>query len=376
MNEHSKNTAGIFAKMIGQAFAFEALGHDVRLIYMSLNNITLSTMQPNGTLQLVRQFGPVAKEGERDKFWQLANEFVNAESWQVDILYARYDMMFEGRSFLDFLSDCKGKQIKVVVEFPTYPYALEIKDKADREIDANYVKDIGKYTDIIFSTSHQKYILNIKNVFFNNKIHIDPLRLSQVNGPLILESKQVNIFVVANFMFWHGMDRLLKGLASYVKADNNYNVVCHFVGGGEEVSALQLLTKQFAIEDNVIFHGFKSPDELSPFFDSATLCVGSLGLHRINIFESSVLKVREYLAHGLPIVIANRDEDLVGLEWAFSVPQNEEPVDIAALVNFAQQCDESVSIRHDIRQFAKQNLTWDSFAYCVISEVENVSSST
>ena len=107
MNEHSKNTAGIFAKMIGQAIAFEALGHDVRLIYMSLNNIILSTMQPNGTLRLVRQFGPVAKEGERDKFWQLANEFVNAESWQVDILYARYDMMFEGRSFLDFLSDCK-----------------------------------------------------------------------------------------------------------------------------------------------------------------------------------------------------------------------------------------------------------------------------
>ncbi|GAC34388.1 hypothetical protein [Paraglaciecola polaris] len=46
MNERSKNTEGIFAKIIRQAIVFEALGHDARLIYMSLINITLSTLQP------------------------------------------------------------------------------------------------------------------------------------------------------------------------------------------------------------------------------------------------------------------------------------------------------------------------------------------
>jgi uncharacterized protein (UPF0276 family) len=55
---------------------------------------------------------------------------------------------------------------------------------------------------------------------------------------------------------------------------------------------------------------------------------GSLGLHRINVNRISVLKIREALAYGLPIVLANADTDLehVELDMILKIPNTEENV--------------------------------------------------
>jgi uncharacterized protein (UPF0276 family) len=58
------------------------------------------------------------------------------------------------------------------------------------------------------------------------------------------------------------------------------------------------------------------------------VALGTLALHRNQMQEASVLKVREALAFGIPVVIAFRDTDLhdVKLDTILRIPNTEENV--------------------------------------------------
>ncbi len=52
--------------------------------------------------------------------------------------------------------------------------------------------------------------------------------------------------------------------------------------------------------------------------------IGPLAMHRAGVNEGSPLKVREYLAHGLPVIIAHEDTDLSDDDWFVLRLPNEE----------------------------------------------------
>ena len=58
------------------------------------------------------------------------------------------------------------------------------------------------------------------------------------------------------------------------------------------------------------------------------IAFGTLALHRKQMNEACPLKVREYLAFGLPVVIGYGDTDLTGIEpwWLLRVPNAEDNV--------------------------------------------------
>lgn len=363
MNQHSKNTAGIFSKMLGQGAAFAELGHEVRAIYMSLNQMTLARIDQQATLHVIEQIGPVAKQGERDRFWQLATQLQDCQSWRADMLYARYDMMFTSRAFLDFLARCKEVGSKVIVEFPTYPYALEIEDVCDREADQQYVQGISEYADLICSTCPDPKVLGVNNLFFNNKVFVNSQRLSQTSSPLISQDGHINLLMVANFKFWHACDRLLHGLRHYLDLPQAHKSIhLDLVGGGDELVRLKALCADLSLSEHVNFAGFVAESDLHAYFDKASIGIASLGLHRIGILQSSVLKVREYISQGLPIVMANEDSDLLDFPWCLQIPQDESAVDLEKVIEFAHHCDQQQGIRHNVREYARQHLSWKSFA--------------
>jgi hypothetical protein len=51
-----------------------------------------------------------------------------------------------------------------------------------------------------------------------------------------------------------------------------------------------------------------------PLLARADVAIGSLGLYRAKLQEASTLKVREYLARGIPTILGYRDTDFP--EWA------------------------------------------------------------
>ncbi len=94
---------------------------------------------------------------------------------------------------------------------------------------------------------------------------------------------------------WHGIDKIAT-LASLLPEWR-----FHLVG----VSAKDLP----GAPSNLILHGPLPFPEYLSILEKGHIALGTLALHRKSMNEASPLKVREYLALGLPVVIGYRDTD-------------------------------------------------------------------
>ena len=150
---------------------------------------------------------------------------------------------------------------------------------------------------------------------------------------------------------WHGVDRLLRGLQDY---RGPASVRLHLVGNF--TSCARQLVRRGRLEDQVIFHPPMSGSQLAPLLAQAHLGIGSLGMHRIPLRQGAVLKVKEYLALGLPFVIAHEEVDLVNRpEFApffYQAPADESPICIQKLLSFAEAVHSIAGYRQKIRDFA------------------------
>lgn len=79
---------------------------------------------------------------------------------------------------------------------------------------------------------------------------------------------------------------------------------------------------------NMTAHGVLPRGEYEPLLAACDLAIGTLALHRKHMTEACPLKVREYLAYGLPVVIAYDDTDFLDDERWFllRLPNTEDNV--------------------------------------------------
>ena len=123
---------------------------------------------------------------------------------------------------------------------------------------------------------------------------------------------------------WHGVDRLLE-IACRLP-----HVHFDLVGVGPIDSA----------PANVTCHGVKAPGEYDELLVGAYAGVGPLALERAGLRDASPLKVRDYLLHGLPVVIAHRDPDLSGrgLPYVLELPpERDAGADAASIEMFLER---------------------------------------
>lgn len=107
------------------------------------------------------------------------------------------------------------------------------------------------------------------------------------------------VFLAGSLNDWHGLDKLL-WLAEQMP-DADFDIV------GPEPADLNA-----TLPANATAHGLLAPGEYRPILANSDIALGTLALHRKNMSEASPLKVRSYLLHGLPVVIAYDDTDFLG----------------------------------------------------------------
>ena len=114
-------------------------------------------------------------------------------------------------------------------------------------------------------------------------------------------------------MAWHGVDKLINF------ARTNSDLVVNIVGYSKKDIEID-------IPANVRLHGFLSKDKVREILLNTDVACGSLAIHRNDMEEASVLKIREALAYGIPVLIAYRDTDLhqVDLETILHIPNTED----------------------------------------------------
>ncbi len=148
-------------------------------------------------------------------------------------------------------------------------------------------------------------------IVISNGINMDEVEML----PPTQNKTPVITMVASPGMKWHAVDKLV-GLAKRCP-----DLTINIIGYSRNDIAEDL-------PENLHAHGFLGKDQIREIMLNTDVACGSLGLHRINVNRISVLKIREALAYGLPIILANADTDLehVELDMILKIPNTEENV--------------------------------------------------
>jgi glycosyltransferase involved in cell wall biosynthesis len=285
--------------------------------------------------------------------WKPKNDYTG-----IDFLYIRIETI--DRFFIKFLKSVhrQNNKIVIVAEIPTYPYDKEIRTWRNWHVlikNRHNRKKMHKYIDRIVTFSYDDIIFGIKTIKTINGIDTKSV-------PIISEKKQgdsINLISVSNMAFWHGLDRLIIGMADYYIKGGNRIINLDIAGQGEEYDNYRNLIKEKKLEQNITMHGFKDKEDLDTIFFRADIAISSLGDHRKGLHMLSALKTREYLARGLPMIASAKIDVLPeDYKYCLYVPENDNPVDINKIINFYDELytqNDRKEIIRKIRNFAVEH---------------------
>ncbi len=287
----------------------------------------------------------------------------------VDVLYLRYMPTFAGA--LRTVKQLKAQGGKLVLEYPTYPKEAENNRFFLR-------RQVFRYTDHILSKIHPMVDLyTLIGQPCDGTLDGRPA-MNIVNGVNVAaltphtpnpQDNTVRLLALASMSGWHGYDRILYSLAAY---HGETPVHIDFVGGDGDGSLAkwQALVQELGVDNRVTFHGPLYGKALDDRVAACDVGVGSLGMYRYGITQGMTLKLREYLARGLPFISAVDDPALPeDPAFALRVPNDDTSIDMQAVVTFAQHAKQAPDAAARMRAYAQQNLSWEGVLRGVLERV-------
>ncbi len=223
--------------------------------------------------------------------------------------------------------------VYIIMEIPTFPFHSEYYG-ISRLMNLKSIgceKKLKEVIDIIVTFSSDDFIWGIKTIKTSNCIcYNEILPRSENYKP---RENELRLTCVANFTYWHGLDRLINGINNY---NGKYKIRLNVVGGGREINNLKKLSRN---SKSIIFHGPKIGQELDDIFNETDIAVDALGRHRSGVFYNSSLKGKEYCARGIPSISAVKTEldYLDDYHYYLKIPADESNVDIKEIISFFEK---------------------------------------
>lgn len=300
---------------------------------------------------------------------------------EIDIVYVRNTLA--GLLFHRFIFKYSFHRKIFILEMPTpvFNFINEIKTT-----ESNYVKrmiklllvrsiypKVFKYFDLVveYAPENHKYSNGYEDkiIYIQNGIDMSKVPLNNYGYQ---EKQTLDLIGVANINYWHGYDRIIKGLAAYYNDNPSKEVNFHIVGNGPELSNLKQIANDLEIDTHIIFHGIKIGSELDEIFDKCDIGVGSIGNHRKGLYEDSALKNREYCARGIPFIIASEDYDFnENFKYVHRITKDDKVVDIKKIVKFYESI-QYANYKSEMRDYAESNLTWEVKMKKVVCKVTKI----
>ena len=356
-------------KFDGQLAAARALGWDAYCIGWDAHGMAL--LGQNGAIPLCRNVMARWKGYDHTKIFidLMAAVRKAMRHIHVDVLYLRYMPTFPGA--LRTVRQLKAQGGRLVLEYPTYPPEAEnnrfflrrqvfhLSDKVLAKIHPL----VDLYTLIgepCGGTLRGRPAMNIVNGVNVNAF--------PVHTPNVQDSS-VRLLALASMSGWHGYDRLLRSLAVY---NGETPVAIEFAGGDGDgsLATWKALAQLLGLTDRVTFHGPLYGETLNTLVARCDVGVGSLGMYRYGLAQGMTLKLREYLARGLPFISAVDDPALpADADFALRVPNDDTPIDMNAIVAFAQKAKSDAELSARMRAYAQASLSWEGVLRGVLERV-------
>ncbi len=346
---------GVLIKIHSQVQAWVKLGNNVCVLLilpansMPIENTPLREIHRKGLIKAIYlkknmsfSFELLRYKIGLSKIFNKALKLINLEN--PNIIYARASI------FQPFYKKL-GHFYKLILEVNT-DFKSEIKLQAYQSpkflLRYLYFKIFGseilKNVDGICSVTFEidQSIKSTKSVVVPNSIDVnlysDVIKFKKKN-----KKKEKSIFFIGSpNMPWHGVD-ILEKLAIKLP-----EITFHVVG----ISISNPSTKP----KNMIYHGFLKKEEYLPILINSTAAIGTLALHRKKMNEACPLKVREYVACRIPVIVPYLETTfkINGYpSWALVLENNEKKILAAAdkISTFINQCDQLILNESDVNKF-------------------------
>ena len=325
--------SGISKKILSQIEALKENGVDTRLCSLEIapDGKKYRRLGEENICEL--GYGLKAKIRKRTDYSDIVS---SALEDGYDAVFIRYDINADPFT-VKMVRELHKNGIKTIVEIPTYPYDGEFRGQGlamnmQLLIDRLYRKKFFSFCDAIVLYNGPDELYGRPVIHISNGVDFNAVPLSH---PGSCASSSLRLLSVANIHLWHGLDRLIRGMAE------NRDVECelHIVGDGlpEIIRHYRTLADEAGIGERVKILGPMYGEALDREFEWADMAVGSLGRHRSGITKIKTLKNREYAARGLCFFYSEQDEDFDSAEYVFKVPSDESAIDIKALQEFLSE---------------------------------------
>ena len=243
---------------------------------------------------------------------------------EADVYYIRFSA--GDFYFIRFLKQLRKNNptAKIVMELSDYPttcymtisllykivyFPLIIKDLIARKYYRKYINRIATLEPI-------KKIYGIKTLSFRNGIDVESVKMKKA-----CHSKKIKIIAVAAMFNFHGYERLIEGIRQYRDSGGSRSIELHLIGGreapGNELLRYIELCNRYRLNDRIFFYGEKKGKELDDLYDSCNVAAASFGMYKLGYQVAGSLKVREYLAKGLPIITGCKLDVCEGRDFSY-----------------------------------------------------------
>jgi len=280
--------SGVFHKIAGQAEEWRARGHLVRVF--------LLTRDDAAQWQSVLGDAVVC---QYDRGWSrmtaMARLVRAMRKFGPRIVYMRRDLFYPQMVFFP-------AQAILVVEVnddDLFEYAL---GRRIRALYNAWTRDImlRRARGLVFVTSELSLRPSFRDYPGRHCVVTNGIRLkSYPTLPAPAGEHPRLVFIGTAGQPWNGIDKLVS-LAT-LHGDWRFDII----GTHDETQSSP---------SNIIWHGPLERTEALAVLARADVGIGTLALHRKALDEACALKVREYLAVGLPVLYASRDADADGLD--------------------------------------------------------------
>jgi len=303
--------SGVYKKILTQIDAWQELGNVARLFVVTKNKDVSSALNEIKKDNIeIFNYGKKVKGkyfDERILIFSQAGKHVI--EWKPDIVYTRQDLYYPPLKRL-------YEVCRVVIEVNTNDNnEIWIENKIKwfyNKLTRNILfKRAAGLVFVSKEISNSPSYIKFKkpSIVISNSIDLSKFKSAPEKNP----SDDIRfVFIGNNNCPWHGVDKII--FLAKKKKDWNFELIGVFPNDSKP--------------SNVNYHGQKSRDAYESLIYRADVGIGTLALHRIKMNETSSLKIREYLAYGLPVIIGCKDTDFPnGADFILELPNTEKNVE-------------------------------------------------
>lgn len=348
LGEDLSKHPGLKDKIDGQIREWVGAGHDVyRVLHFSGRLVA-----PNGLEHDLKPAlsVPLQSSSKARKIMRLSKQYSFAASAleyiQPDVTYSRYLFPALG---IESISKRAGKLIFEINSDDASEYSAKnpLTGAYNRIFRRSVLRDANGLVFVTRELAHSTAFSAFTQARMVIGNGVECLRY-----PFVRDSENSSpqlVFIGSPGQFWHGLDKLI------TLADLLPSCTIHVVGpSGQECRSLW-----GRLPANVVNHGYLDGADAQHLISVMDVGVSTLALHRNGMNEACPLKVRQYLAQGLPVLAASEDTDILSDQCFYlRLPNCEDNIRPHGqrIIDFVKEAFGNVGMRQKAREFAMSQM--------------------